>query len=70
MNGQLQRIASRRKQIAVALSGKAPDQAKPTEHMQEELRAAANLKVITGMHGAFQTSSDGFSDLWCHIKSC
>lgn len=47
MNGQLQRVASRRKQIAVALSGKPPDQAKPTEQMQEELRAAANLKVIS-----------------------
>lgn len=46
VTGQLQRVASRRKQVADVLSGNIPDQSKSAEQMQEELRAAANLKVI------------------------
>lgn len=45
MNEQLQINASRRKHIAEALSGRVPDQAKTTEQMQEDLKAAAHLKV-------------------------
>jgi len=45
INKQLQANASRRKHIADALSGRRPDQAKSAEQMQDDLKAAAHLKV-------------------------
>ena len=38
-------IASRRKHVAESLSGRLPDQAKTAEQMQDDLKAATDLKV-------------------------
>ena len=41
----MERIASRRKHVAEALLGKSPDQSKTAEQMQDDVKAAADLKV-------------------------
>ena len=46
MEGQLQKVATRRQQVADILSGKTADQVKRPEQMQEELTASSNLKVM------------------------
>ena len=41
----MERIASRRKHVAEALSGRSPDQSKTAEQVQDDVKAAADLKV-------------------------
>ena len=46
-------IASRRKHVAESLSGRLPDQAKTAEQMQDDLKAATDLKVALSRSGLY-----------------